>query len=159
MRMARFSLLLPLLLFTSLLWAAIDVLEFDSPEQEALFQQLTQELRCLVCQNQNLADSDADLARDLRMEVYEMVKSGQNAEEIKAFLVARYGDFVLYRPPLQRNTLLLWGLPPLLLLVGLLALWRFLAQSRKSTAQAVTETQTPPSTRTDPLDLLQDEEP
>ncbi len=143
--------LILILLWPGWLWAAIDVLQFDTPEQEARFQQLTQELRCLVCQNQNLADSDADLARDLRMEVYEMVKSGQSADEIKTFLVARYGDFVLYRPPVQRNTLLLWGLPPLLLLIGLFFLWRFL-----TSRPATTEPEAPAS---DPLDLLQDEEP
>ncbi len=142
-----------LVLLPGLLWAAIDVLQFDNPEQEARFQQLTQELRCLVCQNQNLADSDADLARDLRMEVYEMVKSGQSADEIKAFLVARYGDFVLYRPPLQRNTLLLWGLPPLLLVIGLFFLWRFVSR------QQPIHTPSPSTPADDPLDLLQDEEP
>ena len=91
---------------------------FESPQQQARFDALTQELRCLVCQNQNLADSDAPLAHDLRREVHEMLVSGKSNEEIKQFLVARYGDFVLYRPPVQQNTYLLWMGPLILLLAG-----------------------------------------
>ena len=90
---------------------------FANQQQEDRFNQLTQELRCLVCQNQNLADSDAPLAHDLRREVQEMLQTGQSNEDIKRFLVERYGDFVLYRPPVQTNTYLLW-LAPLLLLLG-----------------------------------------
>jgi cytochrome c-type biogenesis protein CcmH len=95
---------------------------FENQEQEDRFNQLTQELRCLVCQNQNLADSDALLAHDLRREVHEMLLTGQSNEEIKQFLVQRYGDFVLYRPPVQSNTYLLWLAPFFLLLVGALIL-------------------------------------
>jgi cytochrome c-type biogenesis protein CcmH len=90
---------------------------FENQQQQDRFDQLTQELRCLVCQNQNLADSDAPLAHDLRREVHEMLMSGQSNEQIKKFLVDRYGDFVLYRPPVQQNTYLLW-LAPLVLLLG-----------------------------------------
>lgn len=90
---------------------------FESQQQQDRFDQLTQELRCLVCQNQNLADSDAPLAHDLRREVHKMLQSGQSNEQIKQFLVDRYGDFVLYRPPLQKNTYLLW-LAPLILFLG-----------------------------------------
>lgn len=95
---------------------------FDSPEQEARFKQLTMELRCTVCQNQNLADSDAQLAHDLRAEVHEMLMAGESNDEIKDFMVQRYGDFVLYRPPVQKNTYLLWVAPLLMLLVGALVL-------------------------------------
>jgi cytochrome c-type biogenesis protein CcmH len=95
---------------------------FDSQEQEDRFNQLTRELRCLVCQNQNLADSDATLAHDLRREVHEMLQTGQSNEQIKQFMVARYGDFVLYRPPVQTNTYLLWLAPLVLLLGGALVL-------------------------------------
>ena len=91
---------------------------FDTQEQEDRFNQLTQELRCLVCQNQNLADSDALLAHDLRAEVHEMLLAGKSDDEIKQFMVERYGDFVLYRPPLQENTYLLWLAPLALLLIG-----------------------------------------
>lgn len=95
---------------------------FDSQEQEDRFNQLTRELRCLVCQNQNLADSDATLAHDLRREVHEMLQAGQSNEQIKQFMVERYGDFVLYRPPVQTNTYLLWLAPLVLLLGGALVL-------------------------------------
>ena len=93
-------------------------LVFESMLQEDRFNQLTLELRCLVCQNQNLADSDAQLAHDLRAEVHEMLLAGKSDDEIKQFMVERYGDFVLYRPPVQKNTYLLWLAPLALLLIG-----------------------------------------
>ena len=93
-------------------------LVFANQQQQERFDKLTLELRCLVCQNQNLADSDAPLAHDLRREVHQMLMSGQTNEQIKQFLVERYGDFVLYRPPVQKNTYLLWLAPLLLLLAG-----------------------------------------
>jgi len=95
---------------------------FETQQQEDRFNQLTQELRCLVCQNQNLADSDAQLAHDLRAEVHEMLLAGKSDDEIKTFMVERYGDFVLYRPPVQVNTYLLWLAPLVLLLIGALIL-------------------------------------
>jgi cytochrome c-type biogenesis protein CcmH len=104
-------------------------LVFDTPEQEVRFAQLTTELRCLVCQNQNLADSDAPLAHSLREEIYEMMMAGQDNEQIKTFLVDRYGDFVLYRPEVKGNTLLLWLLPAILLGLGAIALF-FTVRSR-----------------------------
>lgn len=97
-------------------------LVFASQQQQERFNKLTEELRCLVCQNQNLADSDAPLAHDLRREVHEMVLAGRTNEQIKQFLVTRYGDFVLYRPPVQKNTYLLWLGPLVLLLIGALIL-------------------------------------
>jgi len=99
--------------------AAIEAYEFDSPEMEADYKQLVDELRCLVCQNQNLAGSDADLAQDLRRETYEMLQQGKSREEVVEFMVARYGDFVLYRPQFKSSTYLLWLGPFLLLLVVL----------------------------------------
>ena len=90
----------------------------NSPLQEARFIQLTEELRCLVCQNQNLADSDAPLAHELRDQIFAMMQAGKSNDEIKQYLIERYGDFVLYRPPLQANTLFLWLTPGFLLLVG-----------------------------------------
>jgi len=107
---------LALLLAAPLL--AQEPLVFESAAQEARYNDLTLELRCLVCQNQNLADSDAPLAQDLRQEIYEMMMAGQTDEQIKAFMVDRYGDFVLYRPPVQGNTLALWVLPIALLVFG-----------------------------------------
>lgn len=81
---------------------------FSDPAQEKQFKELTEELRCLVCQNQSLADSSAGLAQDLRREVYRMVIDGDSDEEIVNYLVARYGDFILYRPPLKPSTYFLW---------------------------------------------------
>lgn len=95
---------------------------FETPQQEERFKQLTSELRCTVCQNQNLADSDAQLAHDLRAQVHEMLLAGKSDDEIKQFMVDRYGDFVLYRPPVQENTYLLWLAPAVLLLIGVIIL-------------------------------------
>jgi cytochrome c-type biogenesis protein CcmH len=101
---------------------AQEPLVFDDPEMEARYNQLTLELRCLVCQNQNLADSDAELAHDLREEIYGMMSAGQSNEQIKTFLVDRYGDFVLYRPAMSGNTMALWLMPGILLFIGAIAL-------------------------------------
>ena len=95
---------------------------FENQQQEERFKQLTRELRCTVCQNQNLADSDAQLAHDLRAQVHEMLLAGKSDDEIKQFMVDRYGDFVLYRPPVQENTFLLWLAPAVLLLIGVIIL-------------------------------------
>jgi len=105
------------LLLSGAVWAQ-EPLQFDSPEQEQRYNDLTFELRCLVCQNQNLADSDAPLAQDLRREIWEMMHAGKTNDEIKSYLVERYGDFVLYRPPMQGNTLALWIIPAALLFGG-----------------------------------------
>ena len=91
------------------------------PVAEKRLQGLSEELRCLVCQNQTLADSDADLAVDLRRQVESLVAEGRSDQQIKDYLVERYGDFVLYRPPVQRNTLALWIGPFALLGVGFAA--------------------------------------
>ena len=96
--------------------------EFDDAEQLERYKTLIYELRCLVCQNQNLADSDADLAADLRREVYRMVREGKSEQDVVDFMVARYGDFVLYRPPLKAKTVLLWSAPFVLAVGGLVLL-------------------------------------
>ena len=97
----------------------------DDAALEKRVRELSTELRCLVCQNQTLADSNAPLAVDLRNQVREQLKSGKSERDVIDFLVARYGDFVLYRPPLQANTVLLWAGPFLLLVAGLaLLVWR-----------------------------------
>lgn len=95
--------------------------DFDDAAQLARYKTLIRELRCLVCQNQNLADSDAGLAADLRREVHRMILEGKSDEDIIDFMVARYGDFVLYRPPLKAKTVLLWS-GPFVLGLGALAL-------------------------------------
>ncbi len=105
-----------------------------SNEQRTRMKALEHELRCLVCQNQTLADSNAELAGDLRNQVHQLIASGRSDDEIKAYLVARYGDFVLYRPPVQGNTALLWAAPFGLLAVGA-ATW-FMIQRRQRAAGA-----------------------
>ncbi len=99
--------------------AAIETYEFNSQETEAEYKALIDELRCLVCQNQNLAGSDADLAKDLRQQTFEMLQQGKSREQIVEYMVNRYGDFVLYRPPVKSSTLLLWIGPFVLLLAVL----------------------------------------
>ena len=113
-------------------WAGIEVRDFDKPEQKAVYERLIYELRCLVCQNENLAASNADLAKDLRDEVYEMITQKNMSEaEIKDFLVKRYGDFVLYKPPVKKTTWLLWGGPFVLLLLGFVIMLVIIKNNRK----------------------------
>jgi cytochrome c-type biogenesis protein CcmH len=97
---------------------AVDPLPFKDHAEELRFQALTKQLRCLVCQNESLADSNAPLAADLRRDVFEQMQAGKSDDEIKAWLTARYSDFVLYDPPLHAATLLLWFGPALVLLAG-----------------------------------------
>jgi len=110
--------------------AKVEVLEFESPQHEERYNKLIAELRCLVCQNQNLADSNAELAVDLRRKTYEMVSKDKSEKEIAAYMVERYGDFVLYRPPLNSNTLLLWIGPFIILLIGVTLLIRTIRRRR-----------------------------
>jgi cytochrome c-type biogenesis protein CcmH len=95
-------------------------IEFNNPQHEQRYYDLIEEVRCLVCQNQSLSDSNAELAQDLRKEIIDMITSGKDNDYIIDFLVQRYGDFVLYRPPLKENTWLLWFGPFLFLIVGLI---------------------------------------
>ena len=101
-------------------FAAIETYQFSNTEDEIRYQKMIAELRCLVCQNQNLADSNAELAQDLRAKTFEMINAGASNNEIAEFMVARYGDFVLYRPPLKGQTLLLWIGPFGILLIALI---------------------------------------
>ena len=105
-------------LFVCTLAYAIDPLPFKDRAEELRFQALTKQLRCLVCQNESLADSNAPLAADLRRDVFDQMQAGKSDDEIKAWLTARYSDFVLYDPPLHAATLLLWFGPALVLLAG-----------------------------------------
>ncbi len=105
--------------------AAIDVYEFESPEQEQRYRLLIDELRCPKCQNQNLAGSDAGVATDLKNRAYELMMEGKSDEEIRTYMIDRYGDFITYRPPVRRSTMLLWMGPFVLLLLGAVILvWR-----------------------------------
>ena len=102
-------------------------LVFRDSVEEARFHRLTAELRCVMCQNQSLADSNAQIAHDLRREVLALMQQGKSDAEVKRFLVERYGDFVLYRPQVSSGTWLLWFGPLLLLLAGALVVWRIVA--------------------------------
>jgi cytochrome c-type biogenesis protein CcmH len=118
-----YRLLLALLLALAAASAgALDPLDFKDDAERNRFQDLVAELRCTVCQNQNLADSNASLARDLRQRVFEMMREGKSDAEIKSFLVERYGDFVLYRPPVKPITWALWFGPGIVLLIGAIVL-------------------------------------
>ncbi|MGE5155056.1 MAG: cytochrome c-type biogenesis protein [Bdellovibrio bacteriovorus] len=108
----------------------LEEFQFESPAQEQQFRDLIGKLRCLVCQNESLAGSQADLAQDLREEVYRMMQEGKSKDEIIEFLVARYGDFVLYQPPIKPSTYLLWFGPFLLVGVGGFLLLRALQRKK-----------------------------
>ena len=120
-----------ILLSVQQLHAAEVMLEFDSPEQETRFEELLEELRCMVCQNQTLADSNAGLARDLRKRTYNMVRSGKSNNEIIEHMVERFGDFVLYRPPLKKTTVLLWFGPVIFLLIAVSTFWIYSHRTRR----------------------------
>jgi cytochrome c-type biogenesis protein CcmH len=122
--------------------ATLESFKFADAAAEQHFKALISELRCLVCQNQSLADSDAELAHDLRAEVYEMVQDGKSDAEIIEFLVARYGDFVLYSPPVKPSTYLLWFGPfALMALAGVLLLRAVRRQKRTATTEISTADQ------------------
>lgn len=116
--------------------ASVEAYQFESAQMEADYNQLINELRCLVCQNQNLAGSDADLARDLRRETYDMLQEGKSQQQVIDFMVERYGDFVLYRPQFKSTTYLLWLGPFLLLLCVLVLLVRRLLTAAKPEVDA-----------------------
>ncbi len=126
--------LLVLTLAYSFAVAAADpaVFEFSDPALAQRFQEITGELRCLVCQNQSLADSHAELAGDLRREILAMMQAGRTDREIIDFMVRRYGEFVLYRPPITLKTLALWFGPAVILCVGILFLLRTVRRRRRS---------------------------
>ena len=116
------SLVLCALLLASPLRAAIDLYQFDNTEQQDRFHRLTEELRCPKCQNQSIADSDAEIARDMRERTARMIREGRSDQEVVNFFVDRYGDFVSYRPPVNERTAILWMGPLGLLLLGVLAI-------------------------------------
>jgi cytochrome c-type biogenesis protein CcmH len=105
--------------------------QLEDPVLQSRYERLTKELRCLVCQNESVADSNAFLARDLRTQVQEMLTAGKTDEQILDFMTARYGEFVRYNPPLEPKTMLLWGAPFFMLALGILVIWRI--TKRRST--------------------------
>lgn len=134
---------LPALVLAALLSAStagaytLEEFTFDDPAKTAEFRTLTEKLRCLVCQNESLAASQADLAQDLRKEVYGMMRDGKSQAEIIAFLVARYGDFVLYQPPVKPSTYVLWFGPFVLIGIGGLLLLRALKRKKREPEQTL----------------------
>jgi len=127
------ALMLTLLLASSGSFASIETYQFTQPELAQRFNDLTTVLRCPKCQNQNLADSDSIIAKDLRAQVHNLLEQNQSNDQITDFMVQRYGDFILYDPPFKRSTLVLWLAPIGLLLMGLSVLWLL---GRKPATQA-----------------------
>ncbi|CCG87888.1 cytochrome c-type biogenesis protein [Erwinia piriflorinigrans] len=121
--MKRYLILLLALLFSALAQADnIDIYPFDSVAQEQQYRHLTESLRCPKCQNNSIADSNAMIAGDMRLKVYQLLRAGQTPEQIKAYMVARYGNFVSYQPPLTPSTLILWAGPLLFVIIGALVI-------------------------------------
>ena len=125
------------LLAPAVVWAVIETYQFSSPDLEARYHTLSQELRCPKCQNQNLADSGSGIAVDLRELVHQMIEQGKTDQEIVDYMVARYGSFVLYRPQHSTATFLLWYGPFILLGIGLLAFIAVVRTNRKRRGQSV----------------------
>ena len=134
--MKKTWLFLTALLFSSVAFSAIDALNFTSPQQESDYHQLTQSLRCPQCQNNNIADSNATIAVDMRGKVFELLQEGKSKNDVVDYMVARYGNFVTYDPPMTASTLVLWIAPLLLVLLGLVFLLR-----RKPKAQSAVKSQ------------------
>lgn len=120
--MKKIWLFLTALLFSSVAFSSIDALNFSSPQQESDYHQLTQSLRCPQCQNNNIADSNATIAVDMRGKVFELLQEGKSKNDVVDYMVARYGNFVTYDPPMTASTLVLWIAPLLLVLLGVVFL-------------------------------------
>ncbi len=126
------ALCMMLTLFIAGLANALEPIDYQSPAEEQRFKSLTAELRCVMCQNQSIADSNAPIAHDLRVEVLKLMREGKTNAQIKQYLVDRYTDFVLYEPPLKKSTWFLWAGPFLILLLGAGAI--FVIIRKKNTA-------------------------
>lgn len=131
--MFRIGFLVMLLCAAPMLWSADEIVTFDSAEQRELYYSLLKEYRCLKCQNQNLADSNAGLAGDLRREIRDQILGGSEKQDIDSYLIARYGDFVLYSPPFSSKTAVLWIAPFALLVIALLSVFIMIRRQRKIT--------------------------
>ncbi len=137
----RIFIFLLLALQLNMVNARVEFRQFEQAEQEARYNQLIDELRCLVCQNQNLKGSNSDLAKDMRDKVYQMISEGKSNQEIIDFMVARYGDFVLYKPPFKSITLLLWLGPLLFFIIAMIVLFRIIKQRSQSISIELSETE------------------
>ena len=134
----------PFLLFfvlgmTALYAVQIEFHKFENRQQEKLYLQLIAELRCVKCQNQNLAESNAELASDMREKAYEMVIKGASRADVVDYMTARYGDFVLYKPPFKAKTLLLWIGPPIFLFLSLFMLFRLIRSQRDKPKESLSK--------------------
>lgn len=138
--LAMLALVLALLVSASAF--AIDPLPFKDAAQRERFQNLTSQLRCMVCQNESLDASNADLAKDLRHQIFDMMQAGKSDAQIKQYLVARYSDFVLYDPPLKASTLLLWFGPAALVLGGGIVVLVLLRRRTRPAAQIAATAET-----------------
>jgi len=139
--MTRIVVCLQILAIATIAWQPLAALAADAvpTEKDAVAAsravKLSEKLRCLVCQNQTIADSNAELAQDLRRQIHEQIAAGKSDDEIVAYMVARYGDFVLYQPPVKSTTVLLWAGPALLVVVGFASLVH-LVRARRAEPQA-----------------------
>ncbi|MEE2762430.1 MAG: cytochrome c-type biogenesis protein [Pseudomonadota bacterium] len=130
--MVRMLSVLLLVLLSPLAQAEVaNVYEFDTAEQEQRFQDLIVELRCPKCQNQNIADSNAPISKDMRAEVYRRMRAGASNDEIVDALVARFGEFILYKPQVEKRTILLWATPAIAVLGGLLVVAGVVLRARR----------------------------
>ena len=126
---------------TSLYAVKIEFHDFKNKQQEKLYTQLIAELRCVQCQNQNLAESNAELAGDMREKVYKIVLGGGSRADVVKYMTDRYGDFVLYKPPFKIQTLLLWVGPPVFLLLSLFLLFKMIKNQKNEVVEALSETE------------------
>jgi cytochrome c-type biogenesis protein CcmH len=139
-RRSVISLLIFFVLGISALYAVqIEFHKFKNSQQEQLYVQMIAELRCVQCQNQNLAESNAELAGDMREKVYEIVTKGGSREDVIDYMTARYGDFVLYNPPFKSETLLLWLGPAVFLLLSLMLLFKLIRSQKNKPKQSFSE--------------------
>ncbi|WLS80105.1 cytochrome c-type biogenesis protein CcmH [Erwinia pyri] len=122
------SLLVALLISFAAVADNIDTYKFNSVEQEQQYRHLTESLRCPKCQNNSIADSNAMIASDMRLKVYELLQNGQTPDQVKQYMVARYGNFVTYEPPVMPSTIILWAGPALFVIIGALVI---ILRSRK----------------------------
>ncbi len=121
--------------------AKIELYQFETKQQERLYQRLVTELRCVKCQNQNLAESNAELATDMREKTYKMVTAGKSRQDVVDYMTARYGYFVLYRPPFKAKTYILWIGPPVLLFLSLFFLLRKIRKHKIETVDVLNDKQ------------------
>lgn len=128
--------LIAFLLIVSVNVFAVDTHQLPTPELQETYESIISELRCLVCQNQTIADSNAELAADLRRQVYEMLMRGKSKDDIHRFMTERYGDFVLYNPPFKAKTGILWIAPAVFLTTGLLMVFWFIRRKKTKTETA-----------------------